>query len=278
VAVSVAGCSKTEDIAPERKVFGEPPRIESFEIEFKPEATVSCDVTEILLGQLCVLGVPGAQATAPIEVSGPYSSALMRARVVDPESTPERTNLLLVAASYRVPDSMEENTFVLLDDATVFQRPQQDERLGGKDCGESEGVCVCQPKIYDVDVNDEVAGDQTFTRGLAIVESGTPAILLDCILDQLRRDPVFGIPPGATLSFRLDAIDRQGNLDTFPEERTITVGDFTGQEIRLTCTGDECGCCIYTHPGDYPQVCIGKPGLIGPPGSGFENGICVDLF
>jgi hypothetical protein len=280
--VAASGCSKTDDVALERKVFGETPRIESFEVEFNPAEVVSCDITEEFLLQLCAtFDLRGLQASAPIVVSGKLGSLLLRAHVTDADTTTEQDNILLVAASYILDGTpAQEKTLIMRDDGgeATFKSPQQDASLGGKNCTEQNGTCGCLLREYDVDTNDPVARDGTFTRGAPIVDSGTPRVLLDCVQRDRRQVPVLISDPSTTLSFRLDAVDRQGNLATFPNRPTITTGDFSLENPRLTCAGDPCGCCIFQNPGNYPTECSDLPGLTGPPGSAYEGGVCIDIF
>jgi hypothetical protein len=278
-AVGASACSKTEDTAPERRVFGEPPRVETFEAVATTRDVVTCDIGESIRLQLCAFGI--IIDRPEIEISGPYTSLVLQARVVDPDSTAERTDLLLVAASYATP-SNEEHTLVMFDDggATQFLIASKDTNDlsggGGKACTQNPDtqVCTCQRQDFAVNSNDPTALDSVFTRAIGIVDSGTPGVLNDCIAEKTERLPVI-LDAGTTYSFRLDAIDRRGNLDTFPERHSITTGNFNDEPSRVTCSGDECGCCLVTSQ-NRPE-CNGKPGLTGPPGSGYEDGVCRTL-
>jgi hypothetical protein len=221
------------------------------------------------------------QETSPIVISGKVSTLELQARVTDADTTVEQDNILLVGASYILsgtPD--QEKTLVMRDDggSDKFLLDQYDQlTLGSKNCtgNSDEGICTCGPARFEVDTNDATARDGTFTRAVTIVDGGTSLLLQDCILQFRRQTPVI-VEPGTTLQFRLDAVDRQGNLATFPNQPSIVTGDFSAETNRLVCTGDECGCCLLQSQGS-PSLCSGKPGLNGPPGSGYEQGIC-NLF
>lgn len=276
-----SGCSKTEDVAPEKKVFGNSPRVDSFTLLAMTEETVTCDLTQLMRNRLCYQELVGAQEMAPIVISGHYTKVFLEARVEDPDSTPQESDLLLVAGSYiNVGDpGKNEKLILLFDDGgpTIKLEPQKD-MVNGLNCTSEPdpetGFCKCQAKTFELNSGDPVARDNIFTRGFAIIDAGTPPDLLDCLHDANRQSLQIITPPGSTLEFRLDAVDRRGNVDTFPVKKTLVTGDFNDENPRLICTGDPCGCCLFEHPQTYTLECGGIEGMRGPPGSFFESGAC----
>ena len=53
---------------------------------------------------------------------------------------------------------------------------------------------------------------------------------------QHYRDVAIDFVAGSALEFRTEAVDRQGNLATWPLRPTATVGSGA-----FSCTGDDCG-------------------------------------
>ncbi|HEU4401016.1 MAG TPA: hypothetical protein VFT43_02810, partial [Candidatus Polarisedimenticolia bacterium] len=146
-ALMLAGCSKTEDTAPERRVFGSPPAIESVSV-VATQDTVSCDFTAAfdcaLINDPCSFDYnadpfqcPVTDPTnpaydfdgpnivhvtpGPLMIGGTYTKVHFEVKATDPESTPGHSDILLVSATYPVPDAKgehPENTIVLLDDGS----------------------------------------------------------------------------------------------------------------------------------------------------------------
>jgi hypothetical protein len=268
-----AGCSKSEDLPASRQLFGSPPQITSVVLTDPTQqySTVSCDFTEIVLAVLCPLGAPpDIKATAPIQLFGKYTEAVFQVKVSDPEGI---ENVLFVGASYVRPSSKDdeddglknESTLVLFDDgsANEFPQGQVDQQSGvGQECVPVEGDnCLsCSLKIYEVTSNDSTAADGTFTRAAAFFPPGSPDILFDCLMGQKKQVPIRSGEGDVTLSFRIDAVDRDGNVDTWDTNPTVHVQPYN--EAEFGCTGDECGCCILLNPGgQYVYNCSGKPGL-----------------
>src|SRR5262245_21801600 len=55
-------CSKTEDTAPERRIFGSPPSIQTVDPNYySPQAPVDCDFTDIILAFFCGFGILDVQ-------------------------------------------------------------------------------------------------------------------------------------------------------------------------------------------------------------------------
>ena len=97
VVLAVLSCSKTQDTAPERRLFGDPPIIRSVSFEhtddngfdvpgFGTQTFIKCDFTEIVVRQACEHGYPGVTPIAG--VAGPTMASQGRA----PSATILRTS------------------------------------------------------------------------------------------------------------------------------------------------------------------------------------------
>src|SRR5206468_6671753 len=138
------------------------------------------------------------------------------------ESTPQQSNVLLVSASYKVPDSTTEISLVLFDDGSTIDFPfEQKTSAIGEDCTVDLDTqsCSCGGAIYKIKSGDATKGDNLFTRKFAIANSNASSFLLDCIMRQKKEIPVTG-NAGVRLEFKLEAIDRQGNIATWPTRLT----------------------------------------------------------
>ncbi len=266
---SGASIQAPDFVSAEGGIFGNPPDIEDVTFETIAQQPVRCDFTGIVQDYLCSLGAPGAAASPGVFIAGSDTMIVAKARVTDPESTPEQSNVLLVAASYDDPVTGNEISLVLFDDgsATRFPFPQKATTVGEECTDESSGVCACSPRQYLLDSNDSVAGDSEYSRGMAFVNPGADPLLLDCIMRQYRQIPI-ALAAGSALEFRIEAVDRQGNLAAWPARPTATIGS-----SAFSCDGDECGCCFLMS--SSPAVdCAGKPGMPSPD---FPAGICMSF-
>jgi hypothetical protein len=269
-------CSKTQDTTPERRFFGQPPVIES--VNFDPpdgsQTEIVCDVTEQMFASICVQdGVTGVELFPDfINVRINYTEGRLDAVVTDPNTTEEEgSDILLVAASFVLgeEDSLEENTLVLFDDGSTNTFPFEQTGTRNMNCSfDTFGNCSCSigATISSLlNSNDTTAEDGVFSRGMAFYSgSFNPnenSIVQYCIARDRHQSPKQQVAAGTPISFRIDAVDRSGNLATFPESRDITV-----QTTTFTCEGDLCACCIATASGGFDQ-CRGLEGLkfIGNP-------------
>jgi hypothetical protein len=301
--LAVLSCSKTQDTAPERRLFGDPPTIRSVTFEhtddtgqevpgFGPKTFVSCDFTEIVTNNLCELGAPGlvAQAgpgwtfdfstghgavgnnpsTQPgIFIQGTYGEAIFKVDVVDPNSTSAQNNLLLVGASYDPPDSKTETTLVLFDDGAItkFQNSQKNP-TPGEDCTvNGDGSCLCSLAKWDVTSGDGTANDNLWTRKVAFVNPRAQPFLLDCIMRD-RHETLTLAPSSSTFTFKIEAVDRQGNLTTWPSKPVGVTDSGVG---NFACNGDSCGCCFLWFMDPSNPECHGLEGMTGPV---FPDGLC----
>ena len=273
----VAGCSKTQDTAPQTKIFGQPPVFKAAPSLGPPsQRTVLCDFT---LAVNAALQSQGLQASpGPIMLGGIYTQFLFQAQVTDPNSTPGNNDVILVSASGIIgatsSTTPDETTLVLFDDGSNTAQNNftflQEGSLIPIACSTApDGSVTClKNNSIALTSNDAVANDGTYTRGFAFVNLSTPnpegvAQFHNCIALQAHQFPKPLGPNDTTMTFRFDAVDREGNLTTYPTRLSGTVLPST-----FICTGDDCFCCyIQNGIGEVksPQgICHGKSGMIGP--------------
>lgn len=256
--VLFAGCSKSEDQAANRQLFGSPPQIEQAVLNSVETQQVStaCDFTDMLVKRFCS-EFTTVEPLGPIVFSGTYTLARFTVKVTDQEGVGD---VLFVGASYSKPDSDTESTLVLFDDGSANRFPQGQALADGfgEDCGidMDTGLCYCRSKVYEVTSSDPTAGDGTFTRAMAFFGSQTPAPLIDCVMKNQQNVGQF-IEAGSNLSFRIDAVDKAGNLDTWDTNLEMQV-----QPSTATCTGDPCGCCLLLNTQGYDGACGQLPGML----------------
>ncbi|MBI1951984.1 MAG: hypothetical protein HYS34_11565 [Acidobacteria bacterium] len=294
-ALATLSCSKTQDTAPERRIFGDPPTIQTVEQNFfDPAFHVSCDFSEIVVGQVCELSgeakiivepqpgpgwvrgrKPGLGSVvnpeAGVFVEGTYGEATMRVTVTDPNSTSAQNNILLVSASFIKPDSKNEDSIVMFDDGAEnhFMFPQRVSTPGESCTGvndPTEATCKCVGTSYPLDSGDTNKNDDEFTRRLAFHKPTANPYLLDCI-QRDRHATLILASTGTTFTFKIEAVDRQGNLSTWPQSLPLTTGDDS-----FDCTGDPCGCCVLQF-GGLDSACNGLEGMTSP--DVFPDGLCV---
>ncbi len=271
----VAACSKTQDTAPQTKIFGLPPVFKTAPSLGPPsQRTVLCDFT---LAVNAVLQSQGLQASpGPVMIGGIYTQFLFQAQVTDPNSTQGNNDVILVSASGVIGASSstipEETTLVLFDDGSNSTQNSftflQEGSLITLACSSApDGSVTCvKNNTISLTSNDAVANDGTYTRGFAFVDVSTPnpegvQQFHNCIAVMAHQFPK-PLPSVTTMTFRFDAVDREGNLTTYPTRLSGHVPPST-----FLCTGDDCFCC-YIENGitavTSPQgICHGKPGMIG---------------
>jgi len=303
VALSALSCSKTQDTPPERRVFGDPPRILSVDpLPADLTQHADCPFTEVMRSYYCKFNIhdvqfmagggwapPGApddgipDSTVPgVFIEGTYDEVVLRAKVTDPNSPPPpgQSNILLVSASFPEPltnPPVKETTLVLFDDGsnTRFPVPQRVTTIAEDCVVDYRGNCSCFQARFDVLSGDELgkAGDGTYTRRLGFVEvhsmsdAGTK-FLQDCIMESTGATP-FLAEAGWAYEFKYEAVDRQGNLGTWPTKTQAVIGPSS-----FACKGDPCACCIMqsSEPG---SDCHGVEGSISP---SFPDGVCIGFF
>ena len=305
--LAVLSCSKTQDTAPERRIFGSPPTIQSVDpVFYEPESFAQCNFTDIVIALFCQSGfldtepqtgngwtvaanpdgtdrhivysdVPSAAAGVFIE--GTYSKLTFKVKATDPESTAQQSNILLVSSSYVQSGggsgSLNENSLVLFDDGSETEFAFQQKTNVFEDCNVDivNGICECRPAVYNIKSGDLDKGDDQFTRKFAITKGSASPFLLDCIM---RSENVVGVigEEGNRFDFKIEAVDRQGNLAAWPDTLTAVAG-----KGSFVCNGDSCGCCmLHTFSPGLADIseCTDLPGMVSP--STFPNGFCRDIL
>jgi len=309
---ALAACSKSEDTAPDRKVFGDPPRIESATLD-QNEESVSCDwqlpldclafvapdsfgfpnVTPLDFTDDCLSPCQRSEADQflctehelylrpqfcnfvtlfpdHLITQGNYTQLQFKVKVTDPNSTTPGSDILLVSASFvtdpNATTNKEETSLVLFDDGSAGEFPytQPAAPVGLEDCTptSTDGVlsdCRCQQGRYTLRSGDTLAKDGIYERDFALFnvrEQNGRTLIGDCIAREKHQAPFSSTVSGVTLEFRIDAVDKAGNVATWPTKPTAVVHQNT-----YSCTGDDCMCCILAT--GVPRACQGRPGLIG---------------
>jgi len=279
IALGMLGCSKTQDTAPETRIFGDPPAISGVTLNVTPE-TATCDVTTAFAGYLCLGSVarPDTYDFSPgptIEVSVGYTQFEFLVQATDPQSTPSQSDILLVTASFLSPTdqgAIEETSLLLLDDGSALKFPWRQGQEPRDDCTLTP-ECICNAMEYDLTTNDSLGGDDVFTRGFAFLApgAGIPAnasgVVESCVARERHQAPFSaGKFIGTTLDFKIEAIDRSGNDTIWPER---PAGPIT--PVTYSCVGDDCACCIVTDP-DPLSHCGGKTGMVARAGGDWPEG------
>ena len=289
LAMAVFGCSKTQDTSPESRLFGSPPSITGVDISVSTRS-VDCDVSDVIRGYFCTSNAnPFGRVTfqsPEVHVSGSYSRVTFSVHASDPDSQGTTSDILLTSASYSTPPDqgeVKEVSLVLLDDGGSNDFPYNQVSTYGvpEKCtiDTNLGICGCALGEYNLRSNDMTAGDGAYSRTFAFIAPGAgfPSqfgadLLQNCIIRTNSEAPSAGQGFLARpLEFKIEAVDRSGNLAAWPVKPAVNI-----DATSYACTGDDCACCLMDH--SDPGPCANLPGSYGPPGSGFENGACIDLF
>src|SRR6267154_3532193 len=270
VAVTVGACSKTQDTTPGTRLFGNPPVIVSVHLDTTP-AQVSCDFTEALTFYY------QGQMEQPTSIGGTYSNIKLTVEVTDPDSkgtTSDLTNILLVSASYVVPDSTNINTIVLFDDGSPIQSDRSQALVWPQTAtvplsfivAPTTGGVTCSNASFDLTSGDATVNDGIYTRSFAFVKPPDHDIgnfFEDCIAKQNHEVPYSGVANSEPISLKIQVVDKQGNLTTASQNQNLTTSLTTA-----ACTGDPCACCVeangVTAATSENGICRGLPGIYGP--------------
>jgi hypothetical protein len=284
------GCTKTQDTAPETRIFGSPPTINSVALNAGGLGTAVCDYGPTLEGYLCPSVDPSEfpNGFPAVTISVRYTEATFSVSVSDPQSTPAASDILLVSASYKTTAGSKptEISLVILDDGSSNSFIYKQSGTMPEDC--SEGACLCKGADYSLTSNDKVANDNIFTRGFAVISSsialtaptgfpvGNTDVARNCIANANKQFPAFvDLGLGGTKPFKVEAVDKEGNLTLWPTQPTITLTqtNFTCSSADVPGGASSCACCILLTTD--PTKCHGLPGLVG---NDFPNGICNDIL
>jgi hypothetical protein len=303
VALIAAGlisgsCSKTQDTAPETRLFGASPVIQNVTLtQGGSSGQAVCDITEFVKGYFCQNGsITTSDVNYPpaITVTVHYSGLQLAVQTSDPDTVAGQPNdILLVSASYQKSNQGQpvEVSLVLLDDGSTNTFNYRQQSIYGEMC--DTGGCSCGTANYSLTSNDMVANDNTWSRGFALVTGDTTlthplrtnggqisvsnsALAYDCIgsgpaqagtsvvTGGNRQAPAITDTGGQPVKFKIEVVDRAGNLTGWPQQPTATFDRTT-----YSCDGDDCACCfIFTG---NTNECSGLDGMAGP---AFPGGLC----
>lgn len=288
LALGILACSKTQDTAPETRIFGDPPVIGGATMDATTRH-INCDVTTAIKGFLCQNGIYADtyqfSPSGVVQVDIDYTEFTFHVQVTDPQSTSTQSDILLVTASYQSPSDqgqIEETSLLLLDDGGALKFPWRQNGGLVENCTfdvAPNPPCACQPASYDLTTNDPTPDDHTFTRGFGFLApgGGIPdglnafAMVQSCVAKVANEAPTsstFFID--TDLAFKIEAIDRSGNDTVWPVKPSGHI-----DPTSLACDGDLCACCLATRAN--PGECSGIPGLISlSPDSGWPvgTGLC----
>jgi subtilisin family serine protease len=243
-------------------VFGSPPVVASFSGTTSTQ-TVSCDITLFSQDRLCVLGVPNAQAIAPILVQGSYTEASLQAQVNDPDGPADVSQVRATLAA----STGGSSDILLYDDAsqTLLSETQ---RWGdsGEDCPATPS-CGCPTRIYSLTSGDATAADGLSTRVFGLVSGSLPVIVQDCVMQARSRYPMVAAT-GTQFTATVTATDREGHTATSTQQPSLTTGAGS-----YSCSGDPCGCCLLLAT-DPAGQCKGLAGMTAP---GYPAGVCMSF-
>jgi len=265
------------------------PFIEEIEvIGAETEAEAVCDFTEPFKDLLCAIDVsPNQFVPFSIFLTVWHSGVRLEAHVLDPDSTPTLNDIASVNSQWPrvVPGGLIWQLDDLLDDgaANVSQQAQWGELREA--CFPGPVCPSCSYATYPITSNDLVAGDDLFTTTFAFVTDtirldaplgvspgATTRLAWDCIQQQMHSFPwSLGQTAGTNVEVQVEAVDRSGFAAAWPSPLSIPL-----RQTHFACSGDECACCLMLSTSAVQ--CVDRPGLVGVPGSGFENGFCVDML
>jgi hypothetical protein len=262
------GCDAIQMVPPrEDDIIDPSPAILSATLTLNETETV-CDLTDALnvwLGMDIL--------TEPLLLGMRYTELAFNAHVTDPDSDPSvpgEDDVLGVTATYVRTDQdprfiRDEWSLVLFEDGSANKFSYTQQASVNLDCSTSPtGVTTCQPlDDFILTSNDPVENDGHFSRrvptfNLTLPAADTPLLVQDCLAVEAAQVPIHAVAD-LPFTFRIDAVDRAGNITTWPVELPAVA-----QPTEFVCEGDECLCCFLKNS-VISGVCRGKPGL---------NGIC----
>jgi hypothetical protein len=291
--MAFGGCSKTQDTAPETRIFGSPPVIQSVDVQ-TGSTPLTCDITPFVRVFLCDLGLhPDMYAFTgnTVDITIGYSETTVKARIVDAEDTPTTSDILLATTSYQPPPAKgqvpEEISLLMFDDGNVNPNkfPYQAQVPGVLVITNSPnpGDCTGTPDKYDLTTDDQTAGDHVFTRGFGFVAPAqgvgnrAVALLGDCVAKTNHQFPSIASDfIGKPFTLKIEAVDHEGNLTAWPLQPVVTPTVTTFSCDQAT---DPCACCLMKQENDFspcknlPGIIITDPSAPYPVGSG----LCTNL-
>jgi hypothetical protein len=263
------------------------PEILAVEVTATDTTALCPEYDAIIRGWLCSAGgiTPDTYALFPgpsLEIRADFTDLLLRVTTPNPALPPVPPPRLTVQAT-RTPwgGGSPPLPLNLVDDGSLLVTQQQQAGYNPENCvvDPGAGVCSCAPKSFPIVSSDAQAADGTFTLRLTFVpgQNGLSqsafGAFQNCIARRQQATTLFAdAPDGTPTSFALGAWDKDGFGSVWPVTFPVLP-----RAPAVTCTGDACACCLFLSP-DPASECHGLTGLIGVPGSGFENGVCKDLL
>ena len=272
----LAACSKTDDQPEVREIFGSPPVITQTPILNLNQTDVICDMTDPYryIAQRDFGFLDQNQIAADfedLEVGMTYTEIEFLVAVADEDDDPAipgSDEILAVTATYVAPGQpddedappMNEETLVLFDDGSMnkFSYTQ----IGATDFICNEGPPLNCNKINGnfLTSNDPVANDSLYTRRIATFDLALEVVdslllVQDCLALE-KGQVILDVESEQPFDFRLDVVDRAGNITTWPTQLPAEA-----QKTTFLCTGDECLCCLLRTT--INQDCSGLPGFGG---------------
>lgn len=288
VCLVALDCSKTQDTTPESRLFGQPPIFDSVNVTVNGASTVQCDLTKPVQALLCASGIQPTDYSfnggGGLTETVTYTEVDFDIIAHDPQDTPTKSDILLVTSSFVAPDittgSPEEISLLVLDDGSTNQfNYSQSYVFLPLDESCTTDPCSCSGAATEIKLstNDAVANDKHYTRHFAFTTNGGPGgtlidasalgLVQDCVAMARGQFPFAGRDSsGLTYTFKIEAVDRSGNIATWPQKPSALIQPPTWR------TSDECASCILSHA---DASCHNKIGLIGP---SFPNGVCNAIF
>ena len=188
-----------------------------------------------------------------LEIGMTYTEIAFSVSIADEDddpSIPGQDDILAVTVTFIPPgqpddgSTREEQSLVLFDDGS--QNRFSYTQIGTVDivCDESTGTLTCSRLSgFLLTSNDPTKNDGIYTRRIATFDLDltvvdTLLLVQDC-LALAKNQVILDVNSGESFDFRLDIVDRAGNITTWP-----TPLPALAQKSTFICTGDECLCCL----------------------------------
>ncbi len=272
----LAACSKTDDQPGVRQIFGASPVITADPIVTSNETQLDCDVINpnLFIAQRDFPFLDQNQVAADfadLKMGMIYTELELLVEVADEDddqAIPGVEDILAVTATYVPPGQPDhegappkaEHSLVLFDDGS--QNKFSFTQIGTVDLICDEGPPLTCRKIsgFILASNDMTANDSIFTRRIATFDLNlenldTLLFLQDC-LALTKKQIILNVESGESFDFRLDVVDRAGNITTWP-----TPLPAIAQPSIFSCSGDECLCCLSVN--SQFTNCSGLAGFAG---------------
>ena len=261
------------------------PEILAAEVTATDTTAICPEYDTIIRGWLCNAGgiTPDMYTLSPgpaLEIRADFTDVLLQVVTPDPALHPVPPAPLTVQATRTPWQQGPPPPLSLVDDGSLVVTQQQQQGVNPENCflDPGAGVCTCTQATFPIVSSDALAADGTFTMRLALLPGNSGlnqnafAALSNCLTRRQEAITLFtDAPSGTPTSFGLGAWDSAGFGSIWPVQFPVLP-----RTPAVMCQGDPCACCVFLATD--PLTCHGLEGLIGVPGSGFENGACRDLL